>query len=73
MEVLSVEPDNGNASYSLGLVYYDLKNYSMAELFFLRALEAAPTDRRILYNLGVTLSGTVTHDLHISSTWICRW
>ena len=61
-DVLAVEPDNGNASFSLGLIYYDLHNYSSAEKWFLRSLELAPNDSGSLYNLGVMLTGEKRYD-----------
>lgn len=56
-EVIEEDPGNGNATFSRGLIHYDLKNYTMTEDFFLQTLEITPDDPKTLYNLGVLYSG----------------
>ena len=57
-DVLAIEPDNGNATFSLGLAYFDLRNLNKSEELFLRTLEIAPNDTGTLYDLGVMLTET---------------
>lgn len=52
-DVLSQEPENGNATLALGLVYYGLNNLTMAEETFLRTLEIKPDNPKVLYNIGI--------------------
>lgn len=55
---MAFEPENGNATFSLGLAYFDLRNLNKSEEMFLRTLEIAPNDTGTLYNLGVMLTET---------------
>ena len=55
--MIAVEPENGNATLSLGLIYYDLKDSTKAEELFRRTLEITPDDVGMLYNLAMILSG----------------
>ena len=56
LRVLELEPTNGNATFCLGLVYFDLNDLSQAEDRFLQALDMSPGHPGTLYNLGVVLS-----------------
>lgn len=56
-DVLEFEPDNGNATSNLGIVYFDLGRISEAEEFFRRTLTLTPGDKGTLYNMGVLLAG----------------
>ena len=54
--VLEEDPTNGNATFSLGLVYYDMKDFTRAEQTYLQALQLAPNDPGTLYNMGVMMT-----------------
>ena len=61
--MLVVEPANGNATFTLGLVFYDLKRYVEAEQLFQQVLQISPNDKGALYNLGVLLTAQERLDL----------
>ena len=56
LDVLGKEPNNGNATFNLALVYFDLGRHEDAELYYKKALSISPTDRGSLLNLGVLLT-----------------
>ena len=56
-DVLELEPDNGNATSNMGIVYFELGVITKAEEFFQRTLTLTPGDKGTLYNLGVLLAG----------------
>ncbi len=56
LEVLEVEPDNGNATFSLGIVYTDLGRKEEGEVWYKKALAITPNHGGSLYNLGVGLT-----------------
>lgn len=71
-DVVSIEPGNGNASFSLGLIYYDLQNHTEAERWFLRSLELAPNDAGSLYNLGVMFTELSKYKLNYLGVCCCH-
>lgn len=52
-KVASIEPDNPNSYYLLGLAYFDLKKYRLAERNFRKALYLKPDYIEIYFHLGV--------------------
>lgn len=56
-DVLELEPENGNATSNMGIVYFELGMIAKAEEFFQRTLTLTPDDKGTLYNLGVLLAG----------------
>ena len=54
--MLRKEPENGNATFNLAVVYFDLGRHDDAEVFYKKALSISPTDKGSLYNLGILLT-----------------
>lgn len=54
--VHDVEPQNGNVTSNLGIVYTDLERNAEAERYFKLTLDIAPKDKQVLYNLGLVLT-----------------
>ena len=55
---LSMNPDNIECLYNLGIVYRDLDNYPKALEIFQRAYKVQPTNSKILYALAKTYEHT---------------
>jgi len=55
---LSMNPDNIECLYNLGIVYRDLNNYPKAMDIFQRAYKVQPTNSKILYALAKTCENT---------------
>ena len=53
--VLGAQPDNGDASFNLGMVLFGQSNYVAAEQRFAAALEQTPDDSETWNNRGVCL------------------
>ncbi len=56
LDVLDVEPDNGNATFNLAIVYFDLGRHGDAETYYRKVLSTSPNDKGTLYNLGIILT-----------------
>jgi len=56
-KILSLDPDNIDALIILGVIYFNERIYSKAEILFIKAINLAPNNELALYNLGV-LYGT---------------
>ena len=54
--MLEEDPDNGNATFSLGLVYAEQGKDDDAEDYYNRTLSISPHDRGTLFNLGMLLT-----------------
>ena len=54
--MIEKEPNNGNATFSLGLVYAEQGKDDDAEDYYNRTLSISPHDRGTLYNLAVLLT-----------------
>ena len=55
IDVLQVEPTNGNATLNLGLVYLDLNLYAEAEEYFKHSLMLSSGNKGALLNMAVLL------------------
>ena len=56
LDVMEKEPDNGNATFSLGIVYADLGRRGDAEDYYMKTLAISGYDRGTLYNLATLLT-----------------
>jgi len=56
-KILNLDPDNVDALIILGVIYFNERIYSKAEILFINAINLAPNNELALYNLGV-LYGT---------------
>lgn len=61
-EVLKITPDNREVRTSLGLLYYDMRNFAAAAQEFSLLLERSPGDDKLLYMLANTLYHKGDHD-----------
>ena len=52
MHVVKVDPRNVDAPLNLAQLYYDLRNYEMAQGFYQKTLKLSPSHKEALYKYG---------------------
>jgi Tfp pilus assembly protein PilF len=67
-KMLVVDPNNISAQTDLGTANFNLGNYAMAKQTWLKALEAAPSDPQLHYNLGFFYANVDPVDMQAATT-----
>ncbi len=67
-KMLVVDPNNISAQTDLGTANFNLGNYAVAKQTWLKALEAAPSDPQLHYNLGFFYANVDPVDMQAATT-----